>query len=106
MVPITIFLSYSWAASLGPLCPWERLNFGVDTSKWGVVGTFWKLPTVRSRDTISGNKQQVSRPAQTLTISGQIIQLCGFGLPDCVMLVVTAGWADQRLLGAEVTVNL
>lgn len=72
----------------------------------GVMGKFWKLPTARSRVTISENKQQVSRLALMLTISGQIFQPWSFGLPDCVTLVVTVGGDELRLLGDEVTVNL
>lgn len=69
------------------------------------MGTFWKLPTARSRVTISENKQQASRLALMLMISGRIFQPWSLGLPDCVT-VVTAGWAEPRLLGDEVTVNL
>lgn len=41
-----------------------------------------------------------------LGISGQMFQPWSFGLSDCVRLVVTVGWAELRLLGDEVTVNL
>lgn len=41
-----------------------------------------------------------------LTISGQIVQPWSFGLPDRMRLVVTVGWAELRLPGDEVTVNL